>query len=110
MAESILTRPSAKKAWSPKIGGNDRGWLSGALSNRYGIEHARFCLLEPRPQFTCGVARVVTSTFTVGYLTETLATHITPNYRMAYKYDYVLLKSHCNVQAASVQHVLVTGA
>ena len=52
VAGSMLTRPRTKKAWSPKIGGNDLelARLGGALTNRYGMERARFCVLEPRPQ------------------------------------------------------------
>ena len=48
VAESLLTRPRTKKAWSPKIGGNDIELGSAEL--QYGMERARFCVLEPRPQ------------------------------------------------------------
>ena len=54
VAESILTRPRTKKAWSPKIGGNDlelARWLSHQPV-RNGTRAV--CVLEPRPQ--CGVA------------------------------------------------------
>ena len=50
VAESILTRPRTKKAWSPKIGGNDLelAWWSSHLPVRNGMPAV--CILEPRPQ------------------------------------------------------------
>ena len=52
VAESTLTRPRTKKAWSPKIGGNDLELARWSSSSpyRYGMERARFCVLEPKLQ------------------------------------------------------------
>ena len=50
VAESILMWPRTKKAWSPKIGGNDLELARWSLTYRYGMECVRFCILEPRPQ------------------------------------------------------------
>ena len=61
VAESILTRPRAKKAWSPKIGGNDielARW-SSHQTLRNGT-CAVFAYSNPDRNVTCGVARVVT--------------------------------------------------
>ena len=66
VAESILTRPRTKKVWSPKIGGNDlelARWSSHmCLTNRYGMERARFAYSNPdrNVYLWIGVARVVT--------------------------------------------------
>ena len=61
VAESILTRPRTKKAWSPKIGGNDielARW-----SYHQPVRNGTRVVLVTRTQtamFTCGVAQVVT--------------------------------------------------
>ena len=86
MPESILTRPRTKKVWSPKIGGNDLESRLGGSSHlqvwngtravlrtrtqtavftyRYGMERARFCVLEPRPQCTgsCNISTLLAVT------------------------------------------------
>ena len=57
VAESILTWPRTKKAWSPKIGGNDlelARWSSHQL-----VQNGMRAVLRTRTQtamFTCGVA------------------------------------------------------
>ena len=61
VAESILMWTRTKKAWSPKIGGNDLelAWWSSHLPVRNGMR----AVLHTQTQtavFTCGVAGVVT--------------------------------------------------
>ena len=61
VAENILTRPRPKKAWSPKIGGNDielARW-----SSHQPVWNGTCAVLRTRTQtatFSCGVAQVVT--------------------------------------------------
>ena len=61
VAESILTRPRTKKAWSLKIGGNDIELTQ--WSSHQPVLNGTHAVLRTRTQtamFTCGVARVVT--------------------------------------------------
>ena len=61
VAKRILTQPRTKKAWSPKIGGNDielARW-----SSHQPVRNGTHTVLRTRTQtamFTCGVAWVVT--------------------------------------------------
>ena len=58
VAEGILTRPSAEKAWSPKIGGNDLELAQ--WSSQQPVRNRTCAVLHTRTQtamFTCGVAQ-----------------------------------------------------
>ena len=57
VVESTLTRPIIKKAWSLQIGGNDLELARWSSHLQYGIERARFCVLNPKLQcllVSCG--------------------------------------------------------
>ena len=61
VAESILTLPRAKKAWNPKIGGNDLELAQ--WSSHLPVRNGTRAVLRTRIQtamFTCGVVQVVT--------------------------------------------------
>ena len=60
VAESILTRPRTKKAWSLKIGGNDI--VLARWSSHQPVRNGMRAVLRTRTQtamFTCGVVRGV---------------------------------------------------
>ena len=48
VAENTLTRPRTKKAWSPKIGGNNLELARWSSHLPVQMERARFCVLEPK--------------------------------------------------------------
>ena len=84
VAESILTRPRTKKAWIPKIGGNDlelARW-SSHQPVRNGT-HVVLCTRTKTAMFTCGVARVVTVSLQIEVSLKSYSA-ISPMGRFAY--------------------------